>query len=76
MIERQKLFEAHIPSNFDKRSASVHLSEPEYKDFFKGNIINAKDILPIVLYQLGVALQKKPPGWGIERAEGEEGGPP
>ena len=49
------------------------MSEGEFKDFFKGNVINAKDILPIVLYQIGVVLQKKPFGWGIEKAEGEEG---
>jgi hypothetical protein len=65
IIEKQKQFETHIPSNFDKRSASVHLSEGEYKDFTKGNILNAKDILPMVLYQIGVNLQKKPPGWGV-----------
>ena len=26
VLERQKQFESHIPSNFDKRSSSVHLS--------------------------------------------------
>ena len=29
--------------------------------------MNAKDILPIVLYHLGVQLQKKPIGWGVEK---------
>lgn len=65
VLARQKLFESHIPSNFDKRSASIHLSEAEYKDFSKGSLLNAKDILPIILYQLGVNLQKKPVGWGV-----------
>lgn len=27
VIERQKQFETHIPSNYDKRSNSIHLSE-------------------------------------------------
>ena len=76
VLERQKQFESHIPSNFDKRSSSVHLSQGEFKDFSKGNILNAKDILPIVLYQIGVVLQKKPPGWGIEKNEDGEGGAP
>lgn len=35
-------------------------------------MLNAKDILPIILYQIGVNLQKKPVGWGVERTE--EGG--
>jgi hypothetical protein len=34
--------------------------------------MNAKDVLPIILYQLGVTLQKKPVGWGVEKTE--EGG--
>lgn len=34
--------------------------------------MNAKDVLPIILYQLGIALQKKPPGWGVEKEEGQE----
>lgn len=32
--------------------------------------MNGKDVLPIVLYQLGIALEKKPAGWGVEREEG------
>jgi hypothetical protein len=43
------------------------LSEGEFKDFSKGSLLNAKEILPIVLYQLGIALQKKPVGWGVEK---------
>lgn len=35
--------------------------------------INAKNILPIVLFELGIPLQKKPPGWGIEKSD-EDGG--
>jgi len=58
-----------VPSNFDKRVNSIHLSEGEYKDFYKGGLLNAKDILPMILYKLGVVLQKKPPGWGVEKAE-------
>ena len=65
MILKQKAFESHIPSNPEKRSTSVHLSESEFKDFSKGNLLNAKDILPIILYHLGINLQKKPPGWGV-----------
>ena len=36
--------------------------------------MNAKDILPIILFSLGIPLQKKPPGWGIQKTdeEGEE----
>ena len=30
----------------------------------------------MVLYQIGVNLQKKPPGWGIEKNEDGEGGSP
>ena len=62
---RQKSDENHVPSNPDRTSKAVHLSEPEFKEFFKGNMISAKDVLPIILFQLGIALQKKPPGWGI-----------
>lgn len=72
ILSKQRQFESHIPSNFDKRSSSIHLSEAEFKDFSKGGLLNAKDILPIILYQIGVNLQKKPAGWGIEK--NEEGG--
>lgn len=76
VLERQKQFETHIPSNFDKRSASIHLSEGEYKDFAKGGLLSAKDVLPIILYQIGINLQKKPAGWGVEKTEeGEMGSP-
>ena len=47
---RQKSFESHVPSNPDRTSKAVHLSEPEFKEFFKGNMIHAKDILPIILF--------------------------
>ena len=30
----------------------------------------------MVFYQIGVNLQKKPPGWGIEKNEDGEGGSP
>lgn len=30
----------------------------------------------MVLFQIGVNLQKKPPGWGIEKNEDGEGGSP
>jgi hypothetical protein len=63
-----------VPSNFDKRSSSIHLSEGEFKEFSKGGLLNAKDVLPIILYNMGVTLQKKPAGWGVE-ANGEEGKP-
>ena len=69
----QKSLENPIPSNPDRTSKAVHLSEPEYKEFYKGNMINAKDVLPIILFELGIAMQKKPPGWGIEKTD-EEGG--
>lgn len=72
VLLRQRQFETHIPSNFDKRSSSIHLSETEFRDFSKGGLLNAKDVLPIILYQLGVTLQKKPVGWGVEKTE--EGG--
>ena len=32
-------------------------------------MIHAKDILPIILFELGIPLQKKPPGWGIEKTD-------
>lgn len=67
VILKQKALEAHVPSNPEKRSNTVHLSESEFKDFSKGNLLNAKDVMPIVLYQLGIALQKKPVGWGVEK---------
>jgi hypothetical protein len=47
----------------------VHLSEVEWKDFSKGNTLSAKDILPMVLHDIGVKMQKKPQDWGVERTE-------
>lgn len=49
------------------------MSEAEYKDFTKGGLLNAKDVLPMILYELGIPLQKKPVGWGIEKND-EDGG--
>ena len=40
--------------------------------FFQGNPISAKEVWPIVLHKLGVALQKKPENWGVEKNENEE----
>mgnify|MGYP000930100092 CR=1 FL=1 len=54
------------------KTGLVHLSEAEWKDFSKGNPLSAKDILPIVLHEIGVKLQKKPQDWGIERTEEEK----
>ena len=63
-LQEQKAFAEHIPSNPMKTNL-VHLSEAEWKDFSKGNPLSAKDILPIVLHEIGVKLQKKPQDWGI-----------
>ena len=75
IILRQKQFESHVPSNFDKRVNSIHLSEGEWKDFYKGGLLNAKEVLPMILHHIGVNLQKKPAGWGIERNEDGEAPP-
>lgn len=69
MIQDQKSFSEHIPSNFDARSNSIHMSEPEWKEFAKGVPLNPKDIIPVVLHSLGIRLQKKPQDWGVERTE-------
>ena len=53
------------------KTGLVHLSEAEWKDFSKGNPLSAKDILPIVLHEIGVKLQKTQ-DWGIERTEEEK----
>jgi shikimate kinase len=31
VMMKQRQFETHIPSNFDRRSSSIHLSEGEFK---------------------------------------------
>jgi len=54
-----KTWETHIASN--PKTGSIHPSEEEYKDFKKGNAISAAEILPIVLWELGFPLHKKPP---------------
>lgn len=50
----------------------MHLSVEEWKEFAKGVPISAKEVWPIVLHKLGVALQKKPENWGVEKNENEE----
>ncbi len=63
---------SHLPSNFEARVNDVHLSESEWKEFYKGAALNPKDTWPIILHQLGIKLQKKPADWGVEKKEEEE----
>lgn len=62
----------HQPSNFEPRADDVHLSEQEWKEFFKGKEVNSKDVWPIILHKLGCKLQKKPEGWGVEKKDDED----
>jgi len=65
----QKSWISSIPSN--PASDKIHLSESEWKDLFKGNNLPTRNILPIILHNLGFKLQKRPPK--PPPKEGEEG---
>jgi hypothetical protein len=61
VLDEQRKWEKHIPSNMDARSNSIHISETEFKDLIKGNGLSLNHILPIVLFKMDVQLQKKKP---------------
>ena len=58
-LTEMRSWESHIASN--PKTNSIHPSEEEFKEFKKGGAINAADVLPIVLWELGFPLYKKPP---------------
>lgn len=72
--QRQRFQETqqHLPSTYDSRINSIHLSEPEWKEFSKGREVLSKDVWPIVFHELGIKMQKKPDGWGEEKKDEEE----
>jgi len=65
----QKTWTSHTPSN--PCLNKIHLSESDWKELIKGNALSARNILPIILHNLGFILQKRPPKPPPQ--EGEEG---
>lgn len=66
----QKGQEKHVASTFDPRVNDIHLTENEWKEFYKGNAHSY--VLPMVLNYLGVRLQRKPAGWGEPKKEEDD----
>lgn len=69
--QRHQEQEKHLASTFDPRVNDIHLTELEWRDFYKGGMIGTKDVLPMVLNYLKCPLQRKPPGWGEPKKEDE-----
>ncbi|CAD8103243.1 unnamed protein product [Paramecium sonneborni] len=69
-VQAQQERSKHLQSTFDPRVNDIHLTEIEWKEFYKGNVI--KDVLPMVLNYLNIPLQRKPVGWGEPKKDDEE----
>jgi len=58
LLEMRK-WPVHIPSN--PKSGSIHPSEEEFKAIMKGGALTGADIVPMILFELGLPLYKRPP---------------
>lgn len=58
-LKKQKKFDKHVPSNWDPKSNSIHLSESEFKELVKGGSVSLNCLLPMILWDMGVSLKKR-----------------